>query len=67
MSLLLAKNIYKPDKVSLSADKDMALQRRFQKAYEKMKDNVEIKDLLLKIQKYRSMLKDIGIEDYQVP
>ena len=66
MSLYLIKNIYKPDKKVLTADQEMLLNRRFQKGYEKKKDDPQVKELLEEINKYRSRLKNVGIEDYQV-
>lgn len=66
MSVFLLKTIYKPDRATITQEQDIELNKKFIKGYDKMKDNSEMSELVEQIKRYRSNLRKIGIEDFQV-
>lgn len=65
-SIFLVRNIYKPDKEELTAEKEQLLNRRFSEGYQKLKDHPEIVGMLGKIKSYYNDLKVLGIKDSEV-
>jgi len=65
-SLFILRNLYVPKDVELSPTQFTELCKRFNKGYEKLKDNEEIKGALIRINEYAKQLDDLGIRDSNV-
>ena len=62
----MAKRLYKPDRIFLEPEKELALNCKFSFAYRKLKDNEEVKDCFIDIKRYTKVLKALGIRDLEV-
>ena len=65
-SLFILRNLYVPKDVELSPTQFTELCKRFNKGYEKLKDNEDIKGALVRVNEYAKQLEDLGIRDSHV-
>lgn len=65
-AIFLIRNLYKPDKLKLTAEKEMNLNRKFAVALQKMREHPEIAGLLTNIKDYYHELKTLEITDSEV-
>ncbi len=65
-AIFLIRDLYKPDSLKLSAEKEMNLNRRFAMALQKMREHPEVNALLKNIKDYYQELKILEIKDSEV-
>lgn len=65
-AIFLIRNLYKPDNLKLTAEKEMNLNRRFAVALQKMREHPEVAGLLKNIKDYHNELKTLEIKDFEV-
>lgn len=65
-AILIGRRIYQPDRVELTADKYLELNRRFTETYLHFKDEPRVQRVLEKTLEYKEKLHIWGLHDYQV-
>ena len=65
-SLFILRNLYVPKDVELTPTQFTELCKRFNKGYEKLKDNEDIKGVVVRINDYANDLENLGIRDSNV-
>lgn len=60
------RRLYTPSNQRLSNEEKQYLVRGFAEGYEKFKDHAKVKDMIILVRRYMDMMKELGLQDYQV-
>ncbi|KAI9353253.1 hypothetical protein DFJ73DRAFT_828809 [Zopfochytrium polystomum] len=66
MVIQATRRLYKPPQRKLSIEKTLVLTKRFAEAFEQLKDEPSIQDLIQRVKQYNKLLAYYGIRDHQV-
>lgn len=66
MVIQAVRRLYQPVQTELSIEQNLILTRRFAEAFEKLKSEPQIQEIVSRVKEYNKLLMSFGIRDHQV-